>query len=91
MLNYEEIKQKYIIKKKKGAKSKSSVNNIDNLKLHKSIKSDQIDQFSIKTSEGPSKKTSKASTKVDSMTSRTKMGLLNTKTNDYLKSYLEFS
>lgn len=25
------------------------------------------------------------------MTSRTKMGLLNTKTNDYLKSYLEFS
>jgi hypothetical protein len=83
--NYEEIKQRYIMKKKKG-KSKSK-----NFKSGKSHKSTKSGKFSLKSSEGPSKKTSKASTKAESSKNRTKRALLNTKTNDYLKSYLEFS
>lgn len=73
------------MKKKKG-KSKSK--NFKSIKSHKSTKSGK---FSLKSSEGPSKKSSKASTKAESSRNRTKRALLNTKTNDYLKSYLEFS
>lgn len=83
--NYEEIKQRYIMKKKKG-KSKSK--NFKSLKSHKHSKSGK---YSLKSSEAPSKKTSKASTKTESSKNRTKRALLNSKTNNCLKSYLEFS
>ena len=71
------------MKKKKGIKNKS---------LKGGIRIEKGSEIAEKLSpELPSKKTSKASTRIDSSSNRSKLALLSTKTNDYLKSYLEFS
>ena len=81
--NYEEIKQKYVMKKKKG-KSKSR-------KIKAMHNSSKSETFRYKNLDNLSKKTSKASNKTDIGKSSNKNAFLGSKTNNYLKNYMEFT